>query len=179
MSFRFSSIFKAASIVLLCGLLAACQTSGLKPGSISSSFAPKGWASKQSGNKTVYVCLPPKCKSPEVVVVGPIKVKGDVETAIRQNLLSAELMNAVGNIANVASKGEVRFKTKRRVVTKTYTGFDMTARYRTDKGNLYVSGRVIFQNDRGSAIASFAKSSSRANANLSRFLKQTTIRRVP
>ncbi|MEE4011628.1 hypothetical protein V1T76_06195 [Roseibium sp. FZY0029] len=111
--------------------------------------------------------------------MGPIKVEGDVETAIRQNLLSAELMNAVGNIANVASKGQVRFKTNRRVVTKTYSGFDMTARYRTDKGNVYVSARIIVQNDRGSAVASFATSSSRANANLSRFLKQTTIRRVP
>ncbi|MBO9459406.1 hypothetical protein [Labrenzia sp. R5_0] len=179
MSFRFSFIFKSVSIALLCGFLAACQTTGLKPGSISSSFAPKGWASKQNGNKAVYVCLPSTCKSPEVVVVGPIEVKGDTESAIRQNLISAELMNAVGNIANVASKGQVRLKTNRRVVTKSYSGFDMTARYRTDKGNVYVAARIIIQNDRGSTVASFATSSSRAKTNLDRFLKQTTIKRLP
>lgn len=179
MSFQLKPIFRAAAVILFCGLLAACQTSGLKPGSLDTSFAPKGWVSKKSGNKAVYVCQPSVCKSPQIVVVGPAKVRGDVETAIREDILSAELMNAVGNLINVAAKGQVRFKTDRRVVTKTYSGFDLSARYKTSKGNVYAAARVIVQDNRGSVVASFAKSSSTARANLRRFLKQTTVRRLP
>ncbi|WP_269581292.1 hypothetical protein [Roseibium sp. Sym1] len=179
MSYQFKSVFKAAAIVVVCGLLAACQTSGLKPGSISTGFSPKGWVSEKSGNKTIYVCLPSVCKSPQVVLVGPVKVRGDVETAIRDDVFSAELMNAVGNVINVAAKGQVRFKTERRVVTKTYSGFDMSARFKTRSGYDHAAARIIVQNNRGSAVASFAKNRATAKANLRRFLKQTTVRRVP
>jgi len=179
MSFQFKSIIRAAAIVLFCGLLAACQTNGLKPGSLDTNFAPKGWVSKKSGNKAVYVCLPSVCKTPQIVVVGPAKVRGDVEAAIREDVLSAELMNAVDNLINVAAKGQVRFNTDRRVVTKTYTGFDLSARFKTRNGYDYGAARLIFQDNRGSVVASFAKSRATARANLRRFLKQTTVRRVP
>jgi len=179
MSINITSIFKIAAITLLCGLLAACQTTGLKPGSLTTNFAPKGWVSKKSGNKDVYICLPSVCKTPQVVVVGPAKVRGDVEAAVREDILSADLMNAVGNVINVAAKGSVRFKTDRRVVTKTYTGFDMSARFRSATGYDYAAARVIFQNNRGSVVASFAKSRGTAKVNLRRFLQQTTVRRIP
>ncbi|MCK7615675.1 hypothetical protein [Roseibium sediminicola] len=179
MSFQFNSIFRAAALVIFCGLLAACQTSGLKPGSLNTSFAPKGWVSQKSGNKAVYVCLPSVCKTPQIVVVGPAKVRGDVEAAIREDILSAELMNAVDNLVNVAAKGQVRFKTDRRVVTKTYTGFDLSARFKTKSGYDYGAARLIFQDNRGSVVASFAKSRSTAKTNLRRFFQQTTVRRVP
>jgi len=179
MSSKLNSVFKAAAIVIVCGLLAACQTSGLKPGSLTTDFSPKGWVSKKSGNKTVYVCLPSVCKTPQVVVVGPVKVRGDVETAIREDIFSAELMNAVNNVINVAAKGSVRFRTDRRVVTKTYSGFDMSARFKSRSGHDHGAARIIIQNDRGSVVASFARSRSRAKANLRRFLNQTTVRRVP
>lgn len=172
------SIAKSVSIALICGLLTACQTSGLKPGSLTTSFAPKGWTVTQDGAHTVYVCQPSVCKSPEVVIVGPAKVRGDVETAVRDDHISAELMNALDNVINVASKGKVHLSTDRRIVTKTYSGFDMSARFKAKDGYVYGALRIFFQNDRGSAVASFATSRSRAKANLSRFLKQTTISRV-
>ncbi|WP_428650196.1 hypothetical protein [Roseibium sp.] len=178
MSFKLNSIAKAASVILICGLLAACQSTGLKPGSLTSSFAPKGWVARQNGTKAIYFCSPSVCKSPEAVIVGPMKINGDVETAIRQGLLSKELMNALENVINVASKGEVRFTTERRIVTKTYSGFDLATRFKTDKGYVYGSMRLLIQNDRGSMVASFAKSRAKAKANLKRFLNRTTVRRL-
>jgi hypothetical protein len=179
MFLNFGTFSKTLAIAAVCGLLAACQTSGLKPGSLTTDFAPKGWLSETRGNKSVYVCPPSICKSPQVVVVGPVKVRGNVEQAIREDIISRELMNAIDNLVNVASKGQARFSTDRRVVTKTYTGFDMSAFWRSRDGNIYGNARVIVQNDRGSIVASFAKSRSAARANLQRFLRRTTIRRVP
>ncbi len=178
MFFKLNSIVKATSLILICGLLAACQSTGLKPGSFSSSFAPRGWVSQQNGNKAIYYCPPSVCKSLEAVIIGPMKVTGDVETAIRQGVISKELMNALDNVINVASKGDVRFTTERRVVTKTYSGFDLSTRFKTDKGYVYGALRIIVQNNRGSAVASFALTRAKAKANLDRFLKQTTVRRL-
>lgn len=179
MHLSINSLAKIASITFLCLTLAACQSTGLKPGSIATSFAPAGWASQTKGNTTVYVCLPSTCKQPEMVVIGPMKVSGNVEEAIRENVLSAELMNAIDNVVNVAAKGKIKFSTDRRIVTKTYSGFDLSSRIRTRDGYDYGAARVIIQNNRGTMVASFAKSQSRAKSNLKRFLQQTTIHRLP
>ena len=173
------SVFKTLAAAFLCLALAACQTTGLKPGSLTTNYAPKGWVSKKSGNTTVYACHPSVCKSPQLLAVGPLKVRGDVETAIRSGLLSKELMNALDNVVNVASRGSVKLKTDRKIVTKTYSGFDVSARFKTASGTLYLAGRIIVQHDRGSMIVSFAKSRATAKSNLNRFLKRTTIRRQP
>ncbi len=171
---------KTGLMVLLCGLLAACQTSGLKPGSIDSSFAPSGWQSESRGGKTIYFCMPSVCGSPQGVVIGPMKVRGDAEAAIREDILSTELLKAMDKVVNIAAKGDFRMSTDRRIVKKNFSGFDMSARLKDRNGrNVYAAARLIIQNDRGSMVASFATSRARARSNLRRFLNQTTIRRLP
>jgi len=179
MFIRSIGFLKFLALILLCGLLAACQTSGLKPGSIQTSFAPSGWAKKPDGNKTIYYCKPSVCKSLLGVVVGPVRIRGDVETAIRENIISTELLRALDNVVNIASKGSARLTTERRVIKKTYSGFDLSARFKTSRGYYYAAARVFVQSNRGSMVASFAKSRGTAKANLRRYLSQTKIRRVP
>lgn len=174
------NFIRAAVAVLICGFLAACQTTGLKPGSIESNFAPRGWQSESRGGKTIYYCMPSVCGSPQGLVVGPMKVSGDVEAAIREDILSTELLNAMDKVVNIAAKGDFRVSTDRRIVRKNFSGFDMSARMKDRNGRyVYAAARLIIQNDRGSMIASFATSRARARSNLHRFLNQTTIRRLP
>lgn len=179
MFIRSIGFLKFLALLLVCGLLSACQTSGLKPGSIQSSYTPNGWAKTSQGGKTIYYCKPTVCKTPQGVVVGPVKVRGDVETAIRENIISTELLRALDNVVNVATKGSMRFNTERKIVTKSYSGFDMSARFKTRYGTYYGAARVFVQNNRGSMAASFAKSRSAAKANLRRYLSQTRIQRIP
>lgn len=179
MFFNFGFFLKAAAFAILCGLLAACQTSGLKPGSIQTNYAPSGWTKKSSNGFTGYVCEAPKCKSDRLIAHGPIKVTGDAERAIKEGVLSRELFNAVANVYNVAAKGQQKLTITRRVVKKDYAGFDFSGYFADRKGRVWMTGRFIIQNNRGSVLVSASRSRSVANTYFERYLNNTTIRRVP
>ena len=173
------SIIKAAAAILLCGILAACQTTGLKPGSIQTNYAPSGWTKKSSNGFTGYVCEVPKCKSDRLIAQGPLKVTGDAEQAIKDGVLSRELFNAVANVYNIAAKDQAKLNITRRVVKKNYAGFDFSGYLRDRKGRIWMTGRFIIQDNRGSVLVSAARSRSVANTYFKRYLNRTTIRRVP
>ncbi|MBG6165162.1 hypothetical protein IWQ54_004851 [Labrenzia sp. EL_195] len=170
---------KTGLMILLCGLLAACQTSGLKPGSIQTNYAPSGWTKKTKNGVTGYICQPPVCKSDRAIGYGPIRVSGNFEKEIKENDISAELFNAVANVYNVAAKGKTRMSITRRVVTKTYAGFDFSGYIHDRKGRVWLKGRFVVQENRGSVIFSGARSRSVANTYFNRYIRNTTIRRLP
>ncbi|MTH95742.1 hypothetical protein [Roseibium sp. RKSG952] len=164
----------------LCLFLAACQTTGLKPGSIETAFAPKGWISTQKGSDTIYTCLPNTCKSRQLIVVSPLKVKGSAEQAIRENILSAGLMSEVGKSVARATDGGVKTLSTKRITNDTYSGFEMLFQFSAPgRKPVYAAARFIVQNDRGTGVASIGPSAKVAKANLRRYLASTTIRRLP
>jgi hypothetical protein len=159
--------------------LAACQTTGLKPGAIETSFPPSGWVTERKGNKTFYLCPKTKCKSPQGVAVVPIKVRGDVESAIRRDALSAELVDSFYNVLEVASKRAISSSPHRKIKTRTYTGFEHTMTFKDRRGRrVYLAIRDIIQKDRGVFVAGFSRNKGVAQRNLRRYLAQTNIRRV-
>ncbi|SDU23017.1 hypothetical protein [Stappia sp. ES.058] len=159
--------------------LAACQTTGLKPGAIETGFPPSDWVTERKGNKIFYLCPKTKCKSPQGVAAVPLKIRGDAEAAIRQNVLSAELFDAAFNFLEVASKRAVSSSPHRKIETRTYTGFEHMMTFKDRRGRrIYVAIRDIIQKDRGVFIAGFSRNKGVARRNLRRYLTQTTIRRV-
>lgn len=171
-------IYKIVGITVICGFLAACQTSGLKHGAIQSSFAPQGWTKTHERGFTFYQCARNVCGSKQAVAVGPVRVTGNIEEAIRSGELDAKLMNAIANVYNVASDGREKYKITRRIVKKDYSGFDVSARFRTSKGTVYAYARAFTQANRGSMVASFAYSSGKARSNFNAYLARTKVRRV-
>lgn len=171
-------ITKTVAAILLCGILAACQTTGLKPGSIDTRFPIAGWAKAQKGGTTVYVCT--VCSSPQLIATSPAKVSGNVETAIREGILTTGLLREVDKSVSKLSKGAIQSKSRRKITSKTYSGFEFVYRFKEPgKKPIYMAGRSIVQNDRGMQISSYATSASIAKQNLRRYLANTTIRRVP
>ncbi|ASP33422.1 hypothetical protein [Labrenzia sp. VG12] len=179
MSFQSKSILKTVAVTLLCGLLAACQTTGLKPGSIQTNYAPAGWTKKTSNGFTGYVCHAPRCKSDRLIAHGPVKVSGDMEKAIKDGVLSRELFNAIANVYNIASKDQEKITITRRVVKKDYAGFDFTAYFKDREGRIWMTGRFIIQDNRGSVLVAASRSRSVANTYFKRYLSNTTIKRLP
>ncbi|MCA1299985.1 hypothetical protein [Stappia indica] len=168
------------TLIILAGLsLAACQTTGLKPGAITSSFAQPGWIATKIDGKTTYVCSPSRCRSPQVIVLVNKRFRGDLETAIRRDFVSAELFRAMSGVISVASKKAINITSIRKVGTRDYVGFDYLVTLRNRRGErLYLAAREIVQQDRGVMIISMATSSKLARANLRSYLAQTRIRRV-
>ncbi|SHM13062.1 hypothetical protein [Roseibium suaedae] len=167
------------AMAALCLTLAACQTAGLKPEAINTSgFPPAGWVTERSGKTVTYSCPQPRCKSPQLVGITPIKIRGDVEAAIRSGQLSRELLQALDNLVTVATKQQIKLSTPRTIKNANYSGFEHHMTFQTSKGPLYVIARSIVQKDRGSIAVSAALNKSTAERNLRKFLAQTEIRRV-
>ena len=170
---------KILAVTIAALFLAACQTTGLKPGAIDTSFPPSGWVTERKGNKTFYLCPKTKCKTRQGVAIVPLKIRGDAETAIRRNVLTAELFDAAYNFLEVASKRAVSSSPHRKIQTRTYTGFEHVMTFKDRNGRrLYVAIRDIVQKDRGVFVASFSFNRGVAQRNLRRYLAQTTVRRV-
>jgi hypothetical protein len=179
MFLKIQSTAKFTIFALLCGFLAACQTSGLKPGSIQSSYAPSGWTKKSSNGITGYVCAVPRCKSDRAIGYGPIRVSGNFEQGIKNGEASKELFNAVFNVYNVASKGQEKLTITRKVVNKNYAGFDFKGYFPTKRGRIWIKGRLIVQDNRGSVLFSMARSQGLANTYFRKYMGSTTIKRLP
>ncbi len=111
---------------------------------------------------------------------GPIDIGGDVETAIRKDILSAGLLKEVDRSISRATDGQLVVTSRRKVVTKTYSGFEATIKITADNGKAVyvVATRSIVQNDRGMQISSISTSEATARANLNSYLARTTITRV-
>ncbi|MES0810824.1 hypothetical protein ABLO27_15175 [Roseibium sp. SCPC15] len=172
------SFAKTVLLVLICGLLAACQTTGLKPGSVETRFPVDGWIKAQKGNSTIYACV--KCKTPQIILTGPSKVTGDVESAIRADVLSTGLLSEIDKTVTKLSSGAIRSLSRRKITTKNYSGFEFVYRIQEPgKKPIYLAGRSIVQNDKGMQISSYAASANVAKANLRKYLANTTIRRLP
>lgn len=157
--------------------LAACQTTGLEKGNLQTNFAPNGWLVGKKGSMITYLCHPSKCKSPQAVIVRPIKVRGDVEKAIRTGHLRKELVDAALNVIKVATYGSYKPSKVRKITTATYSGFELVERIKGKKGFVYVATRSIIQKNRGSVVASIAYSRKAAVNNLRRFFAKSHIRR--
>ncbi|MTI45171.1 hypothetical protein JM93_01450 [Roseibium hamelinense] len=172
---------RALTLVAAASLaLAACQTAGLKPGSIQTSFPPAGWNTERKGNEIAYVCSPNTCRTKQAVFVSPIKVKGDAEAAVRSDIFSAGLMRELGKSLNRASKGGIQTLSTQKVTTSAYSGFDFVYRITPNFGEpQYLAARFIIQADRGVAIGSISPSRQTAQANLRKYLASTTVRRLP
>ncbi|MHA7772016.1 hypothetical protein [Roseibium sp. M-1] len=179
MSFKFNSLFKSAAVALLCGFLAACQTTGLKPGSIHTSYAPSGWTKRTSHGITGYVCEAPRCKSDRAIGYGPIRVSGNLEEAIKNNVFSPELFNAIDNVYTIASKGREKLRITGKVVRKDYAGLDFNGYFPSDSGRVYITGRVVVQDSRASVLFAIARSQGVANSYFKQYMGATTIKRVP
>lgn len=172
-------LIRFSAVVLAGALLTACQTGGLKPGSVKSNYSPAGWVEISRGGNTLHACPIEKCKTPQAVLVGPIDIGGDVETAIRKDILSAGLLKEVDRSISRATDGQLVVTSRRKVVTKTYSGFEATIKITADNGKaVYVATRSIVQNDRGMQISSISTSEATARANLNSYLARTTIKRV-
>ncbi|WP_040617109.1 hypothetical protein [Roseibium sp. TrichSKD4] len=173
-----NSFTKFLILTSLCLFLAACQTTGLKPGSIQTNFPPQGWQTVTKGSDTLYLCR--TCKTKQAVVITPAEVSGNVEGAIRANIISAGLISEIGKSASRASGGALKQISSRRITNANYSGIEWVFRVQArGEKPLYVAARAIVQNDRGITVASFAYSSSIAKSNLRRYLANTTIRRLP
>lgn len=170
-------ISRFSVVVLALLALAACQTTGLEKGKLQTSFASNGWIVKKERAATAYICHPSKCKSPQVVVVKPLKVRGDVESAIRSGLLRKELVDAALNFVKVATHGSYRPSKVKRITTASYSGFEVVERLQGPKGTIYVATRSIIQKSRGSAVVSIAYSRKAAVRNLRRFFAKSQISR--
>ena len=179
MSIKLKSILKVVAVTLFCGLLAACQTTGLKPGSIQSNYAPSGWTKKSAHGITGYVCHAPRCKSDRAIGYGPIRVNSNFEEDIKNNEFSVKLFNAVSNVYTVASKGQEKLKMTRRVIRKDYAGLDFNGHFTGSQGRVYIKGRVIVQGDRASVLFAIARSQGLANTYFNRYMGATTIKRIP
>ena len=178
-AFRKHALLRALTVLLFASFVAACQTSGLKTGALVTSFPPAGWTTKTTGTTTAYVCPPQRCRSPQVVSVKPIRIRGDLESAIRRNVITSELLDSVTKVVEVASKRAIDFTPPRRITTRNYTGFDYLITLRARNGKrLYIAVRDVVQRDRGVTIASAALNRGVARQNLRRYLAQTQIRRV-
>lgn len=172
--------WRKIALALFAGLvLAACQTTGLKPGALKTGFPPDGWATAYDGNKTIYYCARPACREPQLVGLVPRRQKGDVEEAIRRNVLSSAVVDSLFNVLKVASRERITASKSRRITTPTYSGFELMLTVTDRKGEtVHVAIRDIIQRNRGVAVMSMAKSSGLARRNLALFLAQTTIQRV-
>uniref|UniRef100_UPI003BA9A11A hypothetical protein n=1 Tax=Stappia sp. TaxID=1870903 RepID=UPI003BA9A11A len=166
--------------VLLAGLfLAACQTAGLKPGALTTTFPPKGWSSQKVGSVTTYECPKATCGQRQTVLVKPGKVHGDVESAIRRGKLNTELLASFLKFVHVATDKKVSFSATRRITTPTYSGFQFVVTTRNRRGKrFYMATRIVTQNNRGVQVQSFAHSRALAVRNLERYFANTRIRRV-
>ncbi|WP_417671737.1 hypothetical protein [Roseibium sp.] len=174
-----NQFIKLAAIAGACLLLAACQTAGLKPGSIQSTYAPTGWERVNSGRYSGYACKRPTCKSDQAVVTIALGGEANLEAAIKSGELSKELANAIFNVDGVASKGTRHLKFTRKIITKDYSGFDVSGYLKTPKGKLSIEGRVFVQKNRSTGVASYAFSRKLARSNLRQYLARTSVRRLP
>ncbi|MEJ8475480.1 hypothetical protein [Roseibium algae] len=171
---------KFVAVAVACLFVAACQTSGLKPGSLETSYAPAGWVQKDKGKKSYYVCPPNQCKSLQLIAVEPSDVKGNAEQAIRANILSSGLLKEIGNSVNRASQGKLKLLSQKRIVKKNYSGFEVNFVIKGRNGKtLFFASRLIVQGDRGSEVISVATSQRTAQANLNNFMRKTSIQRLP
>lgn len=176
-SLPFYKLVKSIAALSLLLVLAACQTTGLKPGNLKSSFAPAGWEMVKRGQQTIYACPPTQCKRLQAVQVEPLKIRGDAEEAVRRNILSKQLMNSLLNVLKVESKGIVHPYPVRKITTRAYSGFEYSAKIKTQLGDVYFVGRWIFQGNRGVGVTSAATSRKVATRNLRRYLSKTRISR--
>ncbi|MBN9671284.1 hypothetical protein [Roseibium aggregatum] len=179
MFIRSIGFLKFLALLLVCGLLSACQTSGLKPGSIQTSYAPSGWTKRTANGITGYVCHVPRCKSDRAIGYGPIRIRGNFEEAIKSNEFSPELFNAISNVYTIASKGQWKLRATRRIVRKDYAGLDFAGYVPTRSGRVYAKGRLIVQNNRASALFALARSQGLANSYFSKYMGATSIKRIP
>ncbi|PLW75590.1 hypothetical protein [Cohaesibacter celericrescens] len=166
---------RAVSVFVLLFAVSACQTTGIDATNLKTQFASDGWSMHKKGKVQVYECR--SCKTPQFVLIDPIKVRGDVEEAIRANVLSKELMNAVANVIKVASKGAYQASPVKKIATPTYSGFEIVGRFKTGKGMFYVASRSIIQQNRGSNVVSIASNRGVAVRNLKRFFATSKITR--
>ena len=167
-------------LVLFAGLmLAACQTSGLKSGALKTDFPPAGWKTQRSGNDTAYFCTRPTCSTPQLVVISPTRQRGNVEEAIKRNIISTALVDELFDVLKVASRKQINASSTRKITTPTYSGFEHLVTLRDRNGKkLYLAVRNVIQRDRGIVVTSAATSPGIAKRNLARFFAQTTIQRV-
>lgn len=180
MHFNYKSLFNILSAISLCVMLAACQTGGLKPGSIQTNYRPSGWTAKQANGITGYICKIPACKVNQAIGYGPVKVKGNVEKYVRSGHISKKLLNAIANVHNVAANGHEKLTVSKKVVTESYSGFDFGGYFKDQTGKKHwVKARAIFQDNRGSVIFSVSTSRNAANRNFSKYMGTTTIKRLP
>lgn len=176
-STRAKSLSKIVASCALMLFLAACQTTGLKPGNLQSNFAPAGWVSKKSGKTITYLCLPYVCKTYQAVSVQPMKVKGNAEEAIRNDVLSKELVDSLLRTLKIASKGKISASPVRKISTKAYSGFEAVAKVKTASGYIYFAERQIIQGNRGTKVISVSHNRSTALRNLRRYMARTKISR--
>lgn len=176
-----ATVIAAAKVIslLIVGLsLAACQTTGLKPGSLTSTFNPDGWHTKHKGNATYYFCPRTKCSKPQSIIVAPAKIKGQFEAAIKNDIISKDLVEAIGKSISIASKGRIKSSKLRKIVNKNYSGFEQLETVTIGTKKLYFQSRSIVQNNRGTIIISVATSPATAQRNLNRFMASTQIKRL-
>jgi hypothetical protein len=173
----FRKSIKAVAAFSLLFVLAACQTTGLKPGNLQSGFSPAGWETLKKGQETYYFCLPANCRTLQIVEVGPIKVKGNMESAIRQNILSKQIVDSVLGVVKATSRGKIQPYPVRKISTPTYSGFEFGGKIQSQKRSLYLVGRWIIQENRGIAVTSVSTSRKVAAQNLRRYISQTRISR--
>lgn len=168
------------ALVLFAGLmLAACQTTGLKPGALNTDFPPAGWMTKRNGNATAYFCRRPACREPQIVVISPTRQRGNVEEAIRRNVINSALVDSLFNVVKVASRKQITASSARKIITPTYSGFEYLVTVSNRKGEkIHLASRDVIQQDRGVTVVSAARSPGIAKRNLARFFARTTIQRV-
>ncbi|MFD1696690.1 hypothetical protein [Roseibium aestuarii] len=113
------------------------------------------------------------------MLIRPAKIRGPAEGAIRADIISNGLIAELGASVSKASRGVFKLLSSRRIVEKSYSGFEgvFVVRLPGEKP-FYVAERLVVQDDRGTSIISVSYNRQLAEKNLKRFMNQTSIRRL-
>lgn len=161
-------------------LLAACQSSGLKPGAMTTvGFPPAGWETVHaSSNETLYICRT-ACKKEQLVLVGPLRDLPGAESDLRQPAFRTTLLDAYLNVIEEEEYGDVQFDPSRKSFTNNFANLELSGNYTTKKGRAYFSLFVLTQGDRRTGVLSLARDKATAARNIKLFGQNTRVVRIP
>ncbi|CTQ76725.1 hypothetical protein [Roseibium alexandrii] len=167
---------KAIKLLTLTLLLVGCQT-GLKEGTLVSSFPPEGWETTVTDSRTQYLCNPPACASTELILVDDLPIAGLSEKLIRDGKVGPDVVAKVDAYVTKARKGAYKAEAALPVSTDSYAGFRHKATLTEDGKIIFMAGQSIVQGSRGVIVLSLAHDNETAERNLNSYLIATKVER--
>lgn len=160
-------------------LLAACQSSGLKPGAMTTvGFPPAGWETEVSGSEIMYFC-DRACKRPQGIIVSPVDAPSLTEAALRDPEFRTKVLDAYMNAISIEHYEAVVFGSSKKTVSKNFANLEMNGYFKTNIGLVYFNAYYLVQGERKTGVFSFAFDKATAARNIKLFGQNTRVVRIP